>query len=365
MPGWHHCHVEESDSAFAPVALGLALAIGSTITTVFSVLTPWWVTGIVALASFVPSMIIAVKYGRRVLAVVEWLDNKIHRPTSKTMQGRPTVDQPRRSLIVTGAAIIFLAVGVVIGVGLEGLFTGSTSAAGAADAAATMPQGCTNGGPLVLAVSGRQDSPAPALTGSMHAAVVEAAHHGSPVGLVDVDGRPQLVNAPLPPESKLPNPEMQAAMEARFIASIAAAVSSIRAHSPHADVLDALAVAGHAVRAACDHGGTIYLEDSGLQEIGPLNFRKLSLLRAHPIAVAAFLAHEDELPNLKGETVVLVGIGDTAPPQGQLSISQQTNLIRIWSAIVKASGALVRVDLTPRGGPAPTHVPSVQLVPVA
>lgn len=131
-------------------------------------------------------------------------------------------------------------------------------------------------------------------------------------------------------------------------------------------MLDALSVAGQAVRAACTHGGTVYLEDSGLQETGALNFREPGLLQAKPSEVVARLAREGELPtSLKGETVFLVGIGDTAPPQGQLSISQQTNLVAIWRAIAKASGAMVYVDPIPRGGPAPTHVPPVEIVPVS
>ena len=57
-------------------------------------------------------------------------------------------------------------------------------------------------------------------------------------------------------------------------------------------------------------------------------------------------------------TVVLVGVGDTAPPQLPLSIGQQDNVVAIWSAIAKAGGATsVRVDPAPLSGPAPAHVP--------
>ena len=64
-------------------------------------------------------------------------------------------------------------------------------------------------------------------------------------------------------------------------------------------------------------------------------------------------------------TVVLAGVGDTAPPQVPLSISEQDNVIAIWSAIAKAGGATsVRVDPAPLSGPAPAHVPAVLLVPV-
>ena len=148
-------------------------------------------------------------------------------------------------------------------------------------------------------------------------------------------------------------------------AKVADVVSNVRATSPDVDVLDALEIAGQAVRAACDHGGTIYLEDSGLQEIGPLNFRVSALIAADPTDVVKFLKREHELPDLAGITVVLVGIGDTAPPQSLLSIAQQNNLIAIWSAIVRAGGAkAVDIDSSPRGGSAPLHVPYVASVPI-
>ena len=103
-----------------------------------------------------------------------------------------------------------------------------------------------------------------------------------------------------------------------------------------------------------------------MQDTTPLDFRVPSLIAAEPSQVVKFLKSENELPNyLAGTTVVLVGIGDTAPPQSYLGINQQKNLFQIWSAIVTASGAKVGVDPSPRGGPAPLHVPSVALVPIA
>jgi OOP family OmpA-OmpF porin len=77
----------------------------------------------------------------------------------------------------------------------------------------------------------------------------------------------------------------------------------------------------------------------------------------------ALLKHEGDLPDLKGMTLELVGIGDTAPPQHQVSIAQRNKLIAIWTAVAEAGGAKVGVDSAQRDGAAPTHVPPVQLVP--
>lgn len=228
-----------------------------------------------------------------------------------------------------------------------------------------MPPVCTKDGPVVFALSGRQNSPAPGLTGTMQAAAARAVDSGSAIGLVTVDGKPRLVAASSFSDSTAGNENALAADRASYLRQLESAVAGLRATAPHADVLDALDKAGRAVRAACPYGGTVYLADSGLSETGPMDFRQSGLLEARPSEVVAFLAALHELPHLKGISVVLVGIGDTAAPQHPLSIAQRSNLIAIWSAIAKAGGATsVQIDQSPLSGPAPAHVPPVLLVPV-
>jgi OmpA-OmpF porin, OOP family len=218
--------------------------------------------------------------------------------------------------------------------------------------------------PVVDVVSGRMNSPAPGLTTAMHAAAGRAVRRSAPIGLVNLDGSPQLVAL-----SKFSdpgaNPAALAQAQQAFLSSFASAVAHTRAARPHADVLDALEVAGRAIHGECA-SGTMYLEDSGLQETGPLNFRQPGLLSADPADVVRFLRREHELPDLSGITVVLTGIGDTAPPQLPLSIAQRASLTAIWSAIATAAGAAsVQASSTPRAGiSAPAHVPPVLLVPV-
>lgn len=228
----------------------------------------------------------------------------------------------------------------------------------------SMPQVCTRNGPVVFAISGREDRPTPVVTGSMHSAAAAAVREGSAIGLVDVDGRPRLVQAGAFSDPGA-NPLAKQAAQQHFLGSLQTGIERTRAAYPHVDVLTALNVAGRAVRAACPHGGTIYLEDSGLEESGLVNFRQIGMLGARPADVVSFLAHQHDLPHLRGISVVLVGCGDAAPPQRPLSISQQDNVVAIWSAIAKDGGAIsVRVDQSPLSGPAPRHVPRVLLVPV-
>ena len=263
------------------------------------------------------------------------------------------------SRLITSATI---AITAIFAAGCGGLDPTASSSPG--PQSASMPQICTKNGPVVFVVSGRQNSPAPVLTGSMQSAASTAVREGSAIGLVNLDGHPRLTLAGAFSDPGA-NPLALQSAQQHYLSSLTSAVERTRAAYPHADVLDALNVAGHAIRAACPYGGTIYLEDSGLQETGPVNFRQVGMLGAAPTDIASFLAHKRDLPSLAGMTVVLVGGGDTALPQPPLSISQQNNVAAIWSAIAKAGGATsVRMDPAPLSGPAPAHVPPVFLVPV-
>lgn len=249
------------------------------------------------------------------------------------------------------------------------LATALTSACGrgAADPVPppAMAQKCTSTGPVVFAVSGRQDSPAPVLTGAMSAALWAAIRDGSPIGLVDLDGKPHLTVAARFTDPGVNTPTRQNDQQ-NYFDELAGAVRHTRATSSHADVLDTLEVAGQAVRAGCGHGGTIYIEDSGLQETGPVSFRQPGMLAASPADVVAFLSREHELPALHGIRVILVGFGGTAPPQHQLSIAQQDDVQAIWAAIARAGGASsASTAPTPQTGVrAPRRTPPVLLVPV-
>lgn len=236
---------------------------------------------------------------------------------------------------------------------------GSGTSADGPGSAAT----CTNAGPVVFAVSGRRDSPAPSLTDKMRSALQQAATQDSEVDVVNVDGTPALIATGAENTRGLNSAAAQLD-ESNFAEAVANKIQSVRASSPHADVLDALEVAGRAIRAACPRGGTIFLEDSGLEDVKPLDFTAPGQLEALPVKVVPFLRSEGEIPDLADITVVLVGIGDTAPPQKRLAIGQQSHLQAIWSAIIKAGGGRVVTDSSPPGNSALSGVPPVNLITV-
>jgi OmpA-OmpF porin, OOP family len=260
------------------------------------------------------------------------------------------------------SAVTGVAIAATLGMMLTACSSGSSSTAPPPPA---MPVSCTKGGPVVFVVSGRQNSPAPGMTGAMYTAAQTAVKQGSPIGLVDLDGKPRLISAGAFSDPGV-NPAALQNDQQTYLNGLMAAVRATRAQFPHADMLDALNQAGRAARAGCGHGGTLYVEDSGLQETGPMSFRQPGLLAASPADVVAFLRGEHELPHLSGLKVVFAGLGDTASPQHPLSIAQQNNVIAIWTAVAYAGGATsVVIDPTPRAGiAAPQQVPPVLLVSV-
>lgn len=234
---------------------------------------------------------------------------------------------------------------------------------GSAGVGAVSPSFCSVKGPVVLAVSGRADSPAPSLTPCMAAAVASAAAANSVVGIVEIDGRPTTLGTDTAGTQDM-NPTAAGVYRTFFENKVAVAVGKVRATAAHADILDALNLAGRVVRGNGTASGTVFLEDSGLQDMAPLNFTQPGQLEALPLAVVSFLASEGELPDLKGVTVVLVGIGDTAAPQQPLGIGLQNHLIATWSAVITAGGGKVQIDPSPEQNPAPSGVPEASLVPI-
>lgn len=224
-------------------------------------------------------------------------------------------------------------------------------------------------GPVAVAVSGRANSPAPVLPPPaaqlVHDTVyaVPIGETGPAISLVGIDGRPSLIaSAAFSSDAEFP----QAVDRDRetFLADFRAAASSVRATEPQADVLGAL---GIAARAARDGGGpgTVVLVDSGLATTPPLDFRQPGLLDADPAEVVDFLDSTGAIPDLRGLTVLLVGIGDTTPPQQPLGVARQAALVELWSGIARRGGAdCVDAASTPRGSDTVTAVPPVGTVAV-
>jgi OOP family OmpA-OmpF porin len=257
----------------------------------------------------------------------------------------------------------FLAAGLLVGTAL------------ATTACSSPPQSSCPTGPvatgLAIAVGGRADSPQPSwpvqldpqLDRIIKLTEQQAAQHQTPTAgatFVRVDGRPS-IGCVMSYDYTAGNGTARDADRQAFMSAVHQEVSRLPATAPQADPLTALSQAA----AAAGSGGTVVLIDSGLQTVAPLDFTRADLLGADPGTLVAQLKAAGELPDLGGRTVILDGIGYTAPPQVPLDEDQRDHLTELWLQIARAAGAArVQIISTPNTNPSGSSLPSVGTVTV-
>ncbi|KAA2261285.1 OmpA family protein [Solihabitans fulvus] len=195
----------------------------------------------------------------------------------------------------------------------------------------------TRTAPLALAIGARANVPKANIPTVVQSLMTDVARAHQPVRLIRLDGAPEAVfNVDAPPFAG--NDAADRKVTDEYLSKIGKAFADqIRAKAPQADVLGALTLAGR----AAGSGGTVVLVDSGLQTTAPLRFGEDGLLTAEPSDVVKYLKEQKLIPDLARETVVLIGFGDTAPPQPALNTRLHNNVVAIWRAIAEAGGACV------------------------
>jgi OmpA-OmpF porin, OOP family len=214
--------------------------------------------------------------------------------------------------------------------------------------------------PLALAVGARADSATPQLS-QVSGLIGATANAGRQITLIRLDGSPQIVFDRAFTTDAQNSQSRQAALNAYLMALKRVFLKPIHAEVPGADMLTALTLAGQATKP----GGDVVIMDSGLQTVAPLEFQHDNLLAAAPSDVVHYLRSQNLLPDLHGRHVVLVGAGQTAPPQHRLYLDQQRDVAAIWEQIARAAGAAcVWSDPHPSTDAALTGLPAVPVVPV-
>jgi hypothetical protein len=162
---------------------------------------------------------------------------------------------------------------------------------------------------IVLVIGAHRDVPAPSLDQRLTCQVAAAIRSEELARIVVASGQPWLITPRLiqvrgdmiaQRDSPWVNEDLQ-----RVRADIAAA----RPSSPGVDDLAALSLAADAMRSAGAPHADVALVDSGLDDRGVLNFTVAGLLGATPDEVTSELRATGNLPNLRGLTVLLLGIG--------------------------------------------------------
>ncbi|MEV4412917.1 OmpA family protein [Catellatospora sp. NPDC049609] len=188
-------------------------------------------------------------------------------------------------------------------------------------------------GPVTFALGARANMPAPTLPDTLSDLVAAAVDAERPVVVYRVDGQPSVaIREHFTTTIKAPAAR-KAAVDA-FTDELLTAIAGIRSRQDEADPLEAL----HKAARDTPRGGTVVLFDSGLQTAAPLDFRAEGMLAADPDDVVAALG-EDAIPDLTGRRLILMGLGDTAAPQDQLSPAVRANVTDIWQAVAAAGGA--------------------------
>ena|SRR5271170_1135486 len=218
---------------------------------------------------------------------------------------------------------------------------------------------------VVLIVGAHRDAPAPASLDPGVACLVGAAiKDGKPVILVDPSGQPGVVTPRLMSVDGGTLAQQDSPRVAQDVQRVNEAIADLRPESPGVDDLAALAVAADAAQSAGLPHADLILLDSGLNDRGALDFTVPGMVAAVPSEVASQLRATGNEPDLRGFTVLLVGIGFTSPPQAPLAAKWRGNVTQIWAAVVAYGGAKVEVIPQPAEGPSVRTSEPVKLIPV-
>ncbi|MEV6695352.1 OmpA family protein [Micromonospora sp. NPDC051196] len=247
---------------------------------------------------------------------------------------------------------------------VTGLLLGAAVLAGCGESDGEEPvdTGCVPSGvSMSLAIGARANSPTPTLPKAVEELARSAARHRKAVSVVQVDGRPDIDLGPQIFSSPAEGERKYAKDLDRWVDGLRRWVTEMRADEPEVDVLKSLAVAAAQVKP----GETVVLVDSALQTTPPLDFRSKGMLDADPKEVVDFLRRSNSVPDLTDRNVLLVGVGDTAPPQEELDVARRRQVIEIWTAVATAGGASC-VELLESENSTPSDIdsPPVSLVPV-
>jgi OmpA-OmpF porin, OOP family len=217
---------------------------------------------------------------------------------------------------------------------------------------------------MLLIIGAHKDAPQPTLGPRLLCRVTAAIHAGKPVRIVVASGQPRTIDPRLLPVTGGTLAEQYSPRVRQDVQRVRAAVAAARPDSPGVNDLEALSVAADTARSLGDAHADLVLVDSGLDDRGALDFTVPGMVAAAPADVVNQLEASGNLPRLRGFTVLLVGLGYTAPPQAPLSAKWRGNVTGIWAAVVRSAGAKVEIIPQPGQGPSVTTDQPVARVPV-
>ncbi|MFV3116664.1 OmpA family protein [Gordonia amicalis] len=214
---------------------------------------------------------------------------------------------------------------------------------------------------MVIVADTHANAPAPTLNEQAAGVVKDAMATGGRVTLIQVSGYPALTDLHLR-DVQGTSAGKEAAM-ASNLTRIERALQKGTA-TDGADDFEAISRAADTLRDAKADRPAIVFTGSGLSDRGRLDFTAPGILTASPEDVSTYLKRSNALPDLRGITIYLSGIGYAAGPQEPLDAAQRANVTAIWRAVLQASGAEVIQSPDARTGPPVETSATVQTVDV-
>lgn len=186
------------------------------------------------------------------------------------------------------------------------------------------------------------------------------------VSAVNIDGQPEIVLAQSYdiPESFKQASQQKLKTDARAnTTALLAGLQNVIADDAEVDYLEGLRLAARSLSSLEGYDSkTIIMLGTGLSSVGTLDFRN-NLLSAEPEALVSLLEERQEIPDLRGFTVVWQQLGDVAAPQKALTQRQRIRLQEIWGAIVeRGGGTFVYNDIMAAPAVQTVEYPAVSVV---
>lgn len=258
----------------------------------------------------------------------------------------PSLTMLRRGIVAVASAATLLAVLAT---------TGCAGAPDVASPASGSPAAVVSGSDsLIFVVSAHANVSAPDVPAELAPTLEAAVAAELPITVVAVDGDPTVEFSTGDYDITDANPAAEKTDVQAVTGAVVAAVRAVSADSNGSDLMQAIRVARDKATANGSTKPFIVVIDSGLSDSGTLDMTQPGLTLAVPAEVSAQVA--DQVPDLTGASVLLVGTGYSVAPQPALSSVQTENVTAIWSAALTDAGAAVSTLPVPRAGAGPATV---------
>jgi outer membrane protein OmpA-like peptidoglycan-associated protein len=258
----------------------------------------------------------------------------VERKHEQQAQGR----RSRGTMLRSGALVLAATLGL----------SGCAGAVAAAPAQVVLP-----GEGVELVVGAHANQPAPTLPTAVRARVLRAVQGERAVGVVTVEGKPRVLQPPLPMSVTGSTPNERASSDRRNVETVATVIRTAQPTTAGADLLASLLRAASAATTAPDPVKRIVALDNGLSDRGALDFTVAGMTDASAKDVTASLLRRHTITptTFKGLTVEFVGLGTTvSAPQRALPASQVRTVTAIYSAVVRAGGGTPVITPSKRTG---------------